>query len=194
MNDQRTLHRRTLLQTAATTGIAVAFGRTALADDPPARPPAAKPEDVASIDAILAALYDVISGPKGQARDWDRMRSLFVPSACLMVCVPNRDAPPKAALRVFTVEEFIAAATQSSQRQAFYEREVARKTERFGHIAHVFSTYEARTEPGEDAEPIARGINSFQLFWDESRWHVVTIYWDTEAPDRPIPPEYRRKS
>src|SRR5688572_18845337 len=38
--------------------------------------PAANPADVASIDAIVAALYDVISGPAGKKRDWDRMRSL----------------------------------------------------------------------------------------------------------------------
>src|SRR5262245_49828004 len=113
------MHRRTILKAAAAGLAALGRGRGAHADDdPPARPPAARPDDVASIDSILAALYDVISGPKGQARDWDRMRSLFVPSARLMVCVPNREAPPKAALRVFTVEEFIAAATQSSQRQA----------------------------------------------------------------------------
>ena len=135
----------------------------------------------------------MISGPKGQARDWDRFRSLFVPSARLMVCLPSRDAPGKTALRVFSVDEFVSQGKMASERTAFFEREVARKVDRFGHIAQVFSTYEARSEEGEKGELIARGINSFQLFWDDSRWYVVTVLWDTEAPDRPVPPEYRRR-
>src|SRR5438477_11273001 len=45
--------------------------------------PAANPMDVASIDSMIAALYDVISGPLG-ARNWDRFRSLFIPGLRLM--------------------------------------------------------------------------------------------------------------
>ena len=41
--------------------------------------PVAKPADVSSPEAILNACYSVISGPQGQPRDWDRMRSLFIP-------------------------------------------------------------------------------------------------------------------
>lgn len=179
--------RRAVLRSATATGLLAAVSPSTRAEDPPAP----RPDDVASIDAILAALYDVISGPKGQPRDWDRFRSLCAPSARLMVCVPNRDAPPKTILRVFSVDEFVAQGKLSAERQAFFEREVARKVDRFGHIAQVFSTYVARAEAAETAPPIAQGINSIQLFWDDARWQVVSILWDTEAPDRPIPPEYR---
>ena len=55
-------------------------------------PPAAKPADVASPDAILAAVYEVISGPAGQARDWDRFRSLYLPGARLVPTGPKKKA------------------------------------------------------------------------------------------------------
>ncbi|MFT7665504.1 MAG: hypothetical protein ACI87A_003742, partial [Planctomycetota bacterium] len=63
-----------------------------------------------------------------------------------------------------------------------------RKVEQFGHIAHVFSTYESVAEPG--GEPFDRGINSFQLMRDENRWWVITIYWDRESEANPIPAKY----
>src|SRR6478672_9623729 len=47
-------------------------------------PPAATAADVASMESIVAALCDVISGPAGKKRDWDRMRSLFIPGARLI--------------------------------------------------------------------------------------------------------------
>src|SRR5689334_8789003 len=47
-------------------------------------PAAASTElDVASIDGILRALYEVVSGPAGP-RDWKRGRKLFLPEARLM--------------------------------------------------------------------------------------------------------------
>jgi hypothetical protein len=189
MSMQPDLPRRDLLRSAAAASLVVAAG--AGADEPPqSKPaPAAKAGDVVTIDAILAALYDVISGPKGQARDWDRMRSLFAPGARLIPCLKDRDG--KAATRVLTVEDYITRAGPALEGTGFFENEVARRVDRFGHIAQVFSTYESRREKG--AEPFARGINSIQLFWDESRWWVVTIFWDSEAPGQPIPPEYRAK-
>ena len=44
----------------------------------------ADPKDVASIDAIMKAVYDVISGDAGKLRDWDRFRSLFHKDARLI--------------------------------------------------------------------------------------------------------------
>ena len=73
---------------------------------------------------------------------------------------------------------------------AFYEKEVARRVERFGHIVHVFSTYESRHDPAE--APFARGINSFQLLFDGSRWWVVSVYWEAESGSVKIPAEYLR--
>jgi hypothetical protein len=153
--------------------------------DAPPTAPAARPEDVASIDAIMKAVYDVISGPAGP-RDWDRFRSLFVPDARLIPtgCPQGGTCRP----RVLTVDQFAEGSGAYFQQNPFYEVESHRVEERYGHVAHVFSTYESRKAPGE--APFTRGINSFQLFWDGTRWWVVTIFWNDEAQAGPIPSQY----
>lgn len=148
----------------------------------------ANPKDVESIDAFLAALYGVISGPPG-ARDWDRFRSLFIPEARLIAAFKKPDGV--ISYRALTVEGYIEGGKKYFQEKGFYEREVSRATEQFGSVTHVFSTYESRESP--DAKPFARGINSIQLFYDGKRWWGVTIFWDSERPDQPIPPQYLRK-
>ena len=150
--------------------------------------PAADPADVASVDAIIGAVYDVISGPAGEERDWDRFRSLFVPDAHLIPTALNSEGGAQA--RVLTVEQFVEGSSRFVETNSFYEREVARRTERYGNIAHAFSTYESRHEPEE--EPFERGINSFQLLKDGERWWIVTIYWEAERADNPIPAKYLR--
>lgn len=147
----------------------------------------ARAEDVNSMEAILAALYDVISGPAGQARNWDRMRSLFAPGARLIPTVYRADSVP--ALRMWDVEQYISSVGPRLEASGFFEKEVARRVERFGGVIHVFSTYESR-RAAADPTPIARGINSIQLFHDGKRWWIVTIYWEAERPGNPIPERY----
>ncbi len=148
----------------------------------------ANPKDVESVDAFLAALYGVISGPPG-ARDWDRFRSLFIPEARLIAAFKKPDGT--ISYRAMTVEGYVEGGKKYFQEKGFYEGEVSRKTEQFGSVTHVFSTYESRESP--DAKPFARGINSIQLFYDGKRWWGVTIFWDSERPDQPIPPQYLSK-
>lgn len=145
---------------------------------------AGNPTDVGSIDSIIAAVYDVISGPAGAKRNWDRMHSLFLPGARL---IPTGAQPGGGyASRVLTVDEYIVRAEPRIANEGFYERESARKTETFGQIAHVFSTYESRHSPG-DAKPFQRGINSFQLMNDGTRWWIVTIFWQGEDEKNRLP-------
>ncbi len=149
--------------------------------------PAANPADVSSIDAILTAVYDVISGPAGKKRDWDRMRSLFIPGARL---IPTGPRPGNSyGSRVLTVEDYVTRGTTLFEKEGFFEKEVARRTESFGQIAHVFSTYEARHSP-DDAKPFIRGINSIQLMNDGKRWWIVTIFWQAEDVQNPLPEKY----
>lgn len=149
--------------------------------------PEAAPADVESVDAIIGALYDVISGPAGQARDWERMRSLFLPEARL---IPSGRSPQgEASHSVLSVEDFIQQAAPELERDGFFEREIGRTTERFGDIVHAFSAYESLRR-AEDPEPFARGINSIQLLHDGTRWWVVTILWHSERPDLEIPDRY----
>jgi hypothetical protein len=153
--------------------------------------PKAKPEDVKSVDAILAALYDVISGPKGKARDWDRMRSLFIPDARLIPSRVNKDTQQVDAV-VLSIDGYIARSSTTMTTNGFFEHSIHNEVEQFGNIAHVWSTYESRHN-ADDATPFARGINSIQLLKDGDRYWIVNIFWDSERPDSPIPAKYLGK-
>jgi hypothetical protein len=150
----------------------------------------ANPADVESIHAIIAACYDVISGPPGKKRDWARERSLFYPGARL---IPTATVPGKTdvdlAPLVLDVEGYIARVEPLFEKEGFYETEVARRTEQFGRIAQVWSTYESRHDPAE-AKPFMRGVNSFQLFNDGERWWILSIYWQHESSQYPLPDKY----
>ena len=148
------------------------------------------PADVESIDAIIAASYDVISGPAGKKRDWERERSLFAPGARLIptATVPGQTDVELAPL-VLDVEGYIARVEPLFEKEGFYETEVTRRVEQFGQIAQVWSTYESRRDPS-DPKPFMRGINSFQLFNDGKRWWIVSVYWQHESTKYPLPQEY----
>lgn len=182
---------------AAATFAAISAARTSLEKSQektpeksaaPAATPAANPKDVESMDAILSALYNVISGPAGE-RDWNRFRSLFLPEARMGAARKKPDGSFVAS--TFTAEGYVERAGNYFKEHAFYESELSRKVEQFGHEAHVFSTYESRNAPGE--KPFARGINSIQLFNDGKRWYVVSIFWDEERPENPLPEKYTKK-
>lgn len=153
--------------------------------------PAAKPADVQSVDAIVGALYDVISGPKGQQRDWDRMRSLFLPDGRLIPSRTDRDTHRNDAV-VLTIEGYIERSSPRMASDGFFERGIHNEVEEFGNIAHVWSTYESR-HMAEDAKPFARGINSIQLLKSSGRYYIVEILWDSETPASPIPTRYLPK-
>lgn len=159
---------------------------------PPAdsTPPHANPADVASLDAIVTALYDVISGPAGQARDWNRFRSLFIAGARLIPTGHPANAAPTT--RVMTPEQYAERAATGLTRNGFFEHEIGRTTDQFGAVTHIFSAYESK-RAASDPKPFARGINSIQLFNDGTRWYVVTIFWDGERPDNPIPDKYLKR-
>jgi hypothetical protein len=148
----------------------------------------AKPEDVNSIEAILAATYDVISGPAGKKRDWDRFRSLFYPGARL-IPTGKRPNEQEVSARVLTPDMYVERSAPFLEKEGFFERGVSNKIEHYGNIAHVFSTYESRRK-SDDAQPFQRGINSFQLVNDGKRWWVITILWQGETAENPIPSEY----
>ena len=152
--------------------------------------PPASPADVESIDAIIAASYDVISGPPGKKRDWARERSLFYPGARL---IPTATVPGKTdvdlAPLILDVDGYIARVEPLFAKEGFYETEVARRTEQFGRIAQIWSTYESRHDPSEP-KPFMRGINSIQLFNDGKRWWILSIYWQHESKQHSLPERY----
>ena len=174
----------------STTAQVSATGRVTYAQAEKPSTPAANPSDVASVDSTVAALYDVISGPAGKKRDWDRMRSLFIPGARLIPTGKRQSG--EISSRVLTVEDYINGSSKALEEGGFFEKEIARRTELYGNIAHVFSTYDSRRK-AEDPKPFARGINSIQLMNDGKRWWIVTVFWQGEGPDNPLPEKYLKK-
>ena len=149
--------------------------------------PVAKSDDVNSIDAIVGALYQVISGPAGQKRDWDRFRSLFAPGARLMPT--GRDPAGKGRLVVWSADDYIKTAGGNLETTGFFEREIGWTVEQYGKVVQVFSAYDSRRLAADD-KPFARGINSIQLFDDGTRWWIVTVLWEQESVANPIPAKY----
>ncbi len=155
---------------------------------PPA--PASNPayaSDVTSMDAIVAALYASISGDVGMVRDWDRFKNLFHPSAKLMPT--GTDSQSQGTVRILSPQDYVDRAGPVLVRDGFHEQEIARRVDRYGRIAHVFSTYDSR-RAASDVQPFARGINSIQLFDDGARWWIISVYWQSETPDLPLPAGY----
>jgi hypothetical protein len=143
--------------------------------------------DVESIDSIIKAFYTSTSGLRGEPRQWERFRHLFSQNARL-IPVQYRGHGEKALLFV-PAENYIDDNRKYLEKAGFSERELSRRIEQFGSIAHVFSTYESRRNP-DDAEPYSRGIYSFQLAHDGQRWYIVNVMWDSERPEQPLPPQY----
>jgi hypothetical protein len=180
-----------LLLTAVTMSLSMASSAQEAPTTAPTDTLAADSSDVQSVDAIIAALYDVISGPVGQERDWNRFRSLFLPSANL---VPVFQDPQGTVQTIeMTPDDYIQRSGVQLVKMGFFESEIARVEERFGNMVHVFSTYEGFR--GDDLEtPFVRGINSIQVLFKDGRWWVASIAWQPEQvpagivlPDRYLP-------
>ena len=133
--------------------------------------------ELRAINDTIRAVYDVISGPPGQKRDFDRMRTLFAPGATLKAIGPK-------GLHGGSLEDYIARDKDILEREGFTERELGRSTEVWGGLATAWSAYDGRTASGSFHE---RGINSFQLVKIDGKWLVASILWQEETPDNPLP-------
>lgn len=148
--------------------------------------PTLKPldRDVATLEGILSAFYEVISGAAGVPRQWGRDRTLYIPGVRF---VSLGFAGGRIRVHVYDHQAYVDATDPFFLSKGFFEREIHRSAVRFGNFTHVLSTYESRTT--QDGPVIARGVNSVQLFWDGRRWWIAGAVWDDERPDNPIPPE-----
>ena len=143
------------------------------------RPSAA---DIAGIDQAIRGVYEVISGPPGQKRDFDKMRTLFAPGATLKAIGPK-------GLHGGSLEDYISRNKDILEQKGFTERELGRRTEVWGGLATAWSAYDGRTADGSFHE---RGINSFQLVKIDGKWVVASILWQEETPDNPLPRDLTR--
>lgn len=139
-----------------------------------------------SPEALVTTLYSIVSGPPGAPKNWDALRLLHAPGARITPTRHLKDGTFAAAPG--DVEAFIRLNQSLFANRGFYEREIARRVEQFGHIAHVMSTYESSEHP--DSLPYGRGVNSFQLLNDGKRWCVLSATWDSDIPQHPIPTRY----
>jgi hypothetical protein len=153
-----------------------------------AKVPMPKPDDVKSLDAIIQAAYESISGPAG-TRDWNRFRSIFLPQARFTE-VGKRDDGGTIVIS-WGVEDFIRDAGTIFAKEPFYENGIVNEPAGYGNMRQVLSSYESRRAPGE--KPFQRGINSFQVLNDGKRWWIVSIFWDSERPDNPLPEKFAKK-
>jgi hypothetical protein len=145
--------------------------------------PAPSQADLAGIDAAIRGVYQVISGPPGRKRDFDRMRSLFAPGATMKAIGPK-------GLHGGSVEDYIARDKDILERDGFTERELGRRLEVWGGLATAWSSYDGRTANGSFHE---RGINSFELVRIDGKWLIASILWQEETPDNPMPRDLIRK-
>lgn len=151
------------------------------------QPIEADPKDVASIDGIIKAFYETISGGKNVPRQWSRDKTLYIPDV-RFVAMSERDGKIRAS--VMNHDNYVNGSNEFFVNEGFQEREINRVVRKFGNIAHVFSVYEFSTEDGKTK---GRGINSIELFWDGKRWWISAASWDEERPNNPIPKEFLPK-
>jgi hypothetical protein len=149
---------------------------------------APRPEDVSTLDGIIKAFYETITGPAGKPREWARDRTLYIPDL-RFVSMGLRDGKPHA--EIMDHQTFVERSNDFMVREGFYETEIHRVTKSFGNVTHVFSTYEMRQTP--NGPVTGRGVNSIQLFYDGKRWWIISAAWDDERPDNPISPEFLPK-
>jgi hypothetical protein len=134
----------------------------------------------------VLAVYKVISGPAGQ-RDWDRFDALFAPGARL-ISTHRKDGVVTA--NVMTPKEYAAKAGAYFADHGFFERPAANHMQRFGDIAHVFSTYESRHSSSDD-KPFARGSTAFSRAHRRRR-KVRRFLGREDAAHRSLPSICRR--
>ncbi|WP_262733447.1 hypothetical protein [Gaetbulibacter sp. NE] len=144
-------------------------------------------QNVKSLDSIVTTLYKVISGEKEEERNWDLFKYLFKPEAKLIASTKPKDSIYR--VRYMSPQDYIKSSAKWLVENGFIEKEIHRKTETFGNITHVFSTYEAYHSK-LDSKPFMRGINSIQLLYDGKRWWIINLYWAKETAKNPIPSMY----
>lgn len=142
-------------------------------------------EDVETLDGIMEAYYEVVSRPVGTAPDRERDEWIHHPDALVAITGVGADGAP--VIRTMTLSEYHDR-FGAADADAFFEWEVHRVVQRFGNVAHVWSTYASSREPGGDV--FGRGINSIQLYHDGSRWWITSWIFDQERAGNEIPAEF----
>lgn len=140
------------------------------------------PDEARSVASLIEAMYSTISGEKNVERDWDKYRSFFHENARFVFMKPQGLAV------VVGVDDYIKNENQYIQKAGYLETELGARIDEFGRIAHVLSATELRRSAA-DPEPYSRGLNSIQLVRSNGRWWIMSLTWQAEMPDSPLPVE-----
>lgn len=147
----------------------------------PAMAPASIPPDIASpgqfaeIDSLLKTFYGVISGAAGP-RNWDLFQHCFMPDAKMgsMRKLPDGQM----VLEDISTADYRRRCAPLFFQKGFYEEELQRKVNQFGHIAVIASAYQFRFSPG--GQVVQRGINYFTVVKSGGRWWIQNLLWQGE--------------
>jgi hypothetical protein len=148
-------------------------------------------EDLGTVSGIIHTLYDVISGPVGEDRDWNLFRSLFAEDARMYIAVPDKDSG--SVLKSITPEEYAERNKTRLADMGFNEQELYRVINTYGAGTQIFSTYESHFINKDGIQEIIKGINNIQLYFDGERYFIVSIFWDANAKNIEVPDRYLPK-
>lgn len=180
---------RALARPAATGLLVAALLLPTLARAELAPPPPARPADVETPESVVRAMYQSVSCLP--APDWDRFRSLFFPGARLLN-VFRRDESGGSLARAISIDDYVARASVTAERDKLVQRELAHRTLQYGDLVVLWSSYEARRNPAGQAPLILRGIHAFQLVRSEGRWWIADVSWENDLDAGPVPDEFLR--
>lgn len=147
--------------------------------------------DLSTVNGIIYALYNIISGPSGQERNWNDFRNLFAENARMFIAVPNDDSG--SVLKSITPEEYVQRNQTRLSDIGFNEEELYRITNAYGAGTQIFSTYESHFTNKNGEEEITKGINNIQLYFNGQRYFIVSIFWDANAKNIEVPERYLPK-
>lgn len=155
----------------------------------PVKEIAARPEDVGTLDGLMRAFYEVVNVKADEPRQWDRDRTLYAP--WIRFVATSSDSSGKVKVITWSHQEYVDA-TEPLVRSGFKEWEVARRTQVYGNMAHIDSTYAGEAREGGQVDHF-RGVNSIEAYFDGKRWWISSVMWMSESPEHPIPRRYFEK-
>jgi hypothetical protein len=143
------------------------------------------PAETSTIEAITETGLKIISGPKGQQRDMEKFKALFLPDAQMGGVFYKGDS---SFVRITTVAKFAERNGPAYAELGFYENALGLRIERYSNLATALQTYETRY--GKDGKVEARGVNTYQLVFDKGRWWIASLLFTPETEKEPIPAKY----
>ena len=136
-------------------------------------------------ESVTEAFLDFISFEKGEIKNWDDCRNLFLPTAQFLSI--NKKAPVNRQIRVQNLEEFVRYGGPQYSKNGFEEKTIGISVNQFNDIATVFQSFHCKTPDGSYE---AQGINSYQLVHMNERWWISNLMFTNETEENPLTKEF----